>query len=292
MSEATIAVDLRYAGSCRHPEGMVLRGASWRPARFPSLFAVLRHERHGITLFDTGYTSRFAAETRPFPARVYRWLTPVTVDAGASAAEQLAAAGVAPASVERIVLSHFHADHIAGTRDFPRARFVATRAAYQAVTRPGALGQLVRGFLPGLLPDDFASRAELLDDHDFGGEPAELGGGHDLFADGSLRLVRLPGHAAGQIGALVRGTGGRRQFLVADAAWTTAAFRENRPPHPLAGMIMDASAVAAQTLALLHALALRDPALDLVPSHCPARAATELARTDRAAEAPAAGRPR
>jgi glyoxylase-like metal-dependent hydrolase (beta-lactamase superfamily II) len=292
MSDATIAVDLRYAGSCGHPEGMVLRGASWRPVRFPSLFAVLRHERHGITLFDTGYTSRFQAETRPFPARVYRWLTPVTVDAGASAAEQLAEAGVDPAEVERIVLSHFHADHIAGARDFPRARFVATRAAYEAVTRPGALGQLLRGFLPGLLPDDFASRADLLEDSDLASDgPIEVGG-HDLFGDGSLRLVPLPGHAAGQIGALIRGGGGRRLFLVADAAWTTTAFRENRPPHPLAGVIMDESAVAARTLALLHELAARDPALDIVPSHCPARAAAELAGAAAAKDTRAAGRPR
>ncbi len=279
MTGTDVTLDLRYAGSCVHPEGMVVRRAPWRPATFPAMFAVIRHPRHGVTLFDTGYTARFLEETRPLPARVYRWLTPVTLDAGSSAAAQLAAMGIAPASVERVILSHFHADHIAGARDFPAARFVATAEAYAAVTGAGPFGKLLRGFLPGLLPDDFRGRADLLGPRDFGGEgiggPGAFGLGHDLFGDGTVRLIPLPGHAAGQIGALVTTASGKRHFLVADAAWTTAAYREYRPSHPVAGLIMDEATVAARTLRALHDLALRDPSLDIVPSHCAARAATE-----------------
>jgi glyoxylase-like metal-dependent hydrolase (beta-lactamase superfamily II) len=275
-AEVEVEVTLRYAGACRHPEGMVVRGAPWRPATFPALFAVLRHPRHGVTLFDTGYTARFDEETAPFPARIYRWLTPVTLAQGDSAAEQLARAGVEASAIRRIILSHFHADHIAGARDFPEARFTATQEAYDVVHRAGAFGRLRRGFLPGLLPDDFERRADLLRPEDFGARGLEgIGGAHDLFGDGSVRLLPLPGHAAGQIGALVRRPGGRRQFLVADAAWTTASFRDDRPSHRAAGLIMDHAATAARTLRALHDLARRDPSLDIVPSHCAERAAVD-----------------
>jgi glyoxylase-like metal-dependent hydrolase (beta-lactamase superfamily II) len=255
---------------------MVVARAPLRPAAFPALFAVIRHPRHGVTLFDTGYTARFVEETRALPAALYRYLTPMTLAEGASAAAQLRAMGVDAESVERVVLSHFHADHIAGARDFPRARFIATEQAYRAVRSASTLGQLLRGFLPGLLPDDFLARADLLRHADFRTERVPgLGPGHDLFGDGSLVLVPLPGHAAGQIGALLRGPGGKRHFLVADAAWTTASFREYRPPHPVSGLIMDRPRTADRVLRTLHDLSRTDPSLDIIPSHCAARAAAE-----------------
>jgi metallo-beta-lactamase domain protein len=39
--------------------------------------------------------------------------------------------------------------------------------------------------------------------------------GHDVFGDGSLLLVRLPGHAAGQVGAYIPG----RLLIATDASW-------------------------------------------------------------------------
>jgi glyoxylase-like metal-dependent hydrolase (beta-lactamase superfamily II) len=279
MSDAHVTLELRYAGSCRHPEAMVVARAPLRPATFPALFAVIRHPRHGVTLFDTGYTARFLDETRALPAAIYRFLTPMTLASGESAAAQLRDMSIDPGSVERVILSHFHADHIAGARDFPRARFIATEDAHRAVAGAGGFERLRRGFLPGLLPDDFMSRADLLRAADF--RAASVPGlelGHDLLGDGSVVLVPLPGHAAGQIGALLRGPGGKRHFLVADAAWTTASFREYRPPHPVSGLIVDQRRAADRVLRALHDLSRTDPSLDIIPSHCAVRAAAEGAR--------------
>lgn len=270
MPETTVRLDLRYAGLCRHPEGMVVRGAPWRPADFPALFAVVRHPTHGITLFDTGYSERFAAETHPFPARLYRWLTPVALAPGETAVEQLRAESVRPEDVRRIVISHFHADHVAGLRDFPNAEFIATREALAAVQGHGTLKTLLKGFLPGLLPDDFADRARLLERSAFTDALGPFAA-HDLFGDGAVQLVSLPGHAAGQVGLLVRGET-KRVLLAADAAWTTASFRERRPPMRIADLIAQAPRTAEQTLMALHALSIADPELDIVPSHCRERA--------------------
>ncbi len=274
MSE--VALTLRWAGSCRHPQGMVLQGASWRPSLFPALFGVLRHPRHGVTLFDTGYGARFQQATKSFPERLHRWLTPITLAPGDSASEQLSRAGIAPESVARIVLSHFHADHIAGARDFPNARFVASRAAWDAVRNRGAIRSTARGFLPQLLPEDFEARATLLDPHDFRAPGiGEFRTSHDLFGDGSVRLIPLPGHARGQLGLLAQ-TARRRRFLVADAAWTTASFRDGRPPHCLAGLIFDDASETRRTLHRLRALCIAEPELDIVPSHCAHKMSIEM----------------
>ena len=102
-----------------------------------------------------------------------------------------------------------------------------------------------------------------------------LGLGADLLGDGSIQLIRLPGHAAGQVGALLRLPGGGRQFLIADAAWTTRSIRENRPGHAATGLILDEARSTTETLSILHRLIEGDPSLDVVPSHCPERASRQ-----------------
>jgi glyoxylase-like metal-dependent hydrolase (beta-lactamase superfamily II) len=250
---------------------MVVQGASWRPAFFPALFAVVRHPLHGVTLFDTGYSVRFMQATKRLPQRAYRWVTPMRLTVGDSAAEQLAHEGIAPESVERIVLSHFHADHIGGARDFPNARFVASREAWDAVRECGPFRAIARGFLPQLLPGDFESRVTLLDQSDYKGVGiGNFPSSYDLFGDGSVCLIPLPGHARGQLGLLAQ-TPGRRRFLIADAAWTTASFQQRRPHHRLAALILDDDRATRRTLDSLHALWKADPTLDIIPSHCACR---------------------
>ena len=72
-----------------------------------------------------------------------------------------AAFGLAPRDVRRVVVSHFHADHVAGLRDFPNADLVALRSAYEDVAGRRGLGLAV-AFVPALMPDDFDRRAMLL----------------------------------------------------------------------------------------------------------------------------------
>ena len=101
---------------------MTRRGAPWRTVRFPSGFAFLHHASEGAVLFDTGYSARFHSETRGFPGSLYAHMTPVHLEDAETAQSQLAAAGISASDVRHVVLSHFHADHIAGLRDFPAAR--------------------------------------------------------------------------------------------------------------------------------------------------------------------------
>ena len=56
----------------------------------------------------------------------------------------------------------------------------------------------------------------------------------DLFGDGSLLALPLPGHAAGQIGLLVR-TGPERSLLAADGCWLSESYRRRCMPSPLGG---------------------------------------------------------
>ena len=153
---------LLEAGYCTAPEHFTRGTGSWRPARLPALFALLEHPRFGMVLFDTGYGLRFFTETRTFPASLYPKVTPVTLREADLAVNQLAQRGLAPGDISHILISHFHADHIAALRDFPAARLLYYPEAWEAVAGRRGFSALRAAFMPDLLPADFEARSQPL----------------------------------------------------------------------------------------------------------------------------------
>jgi glyoxylase-like metal-dependent hydrolase (beta-lactamase superfamily II) len=254
-------------GHCLASEHHLIRGGRRRTVDCHSIVALLRHPRHGWLLWDAGYAPRMWDATRRLPFRLYRYATPLRLRDDLAVVAQLGRLGLSAEDIRTVVLSHFHADHVAGLRDFPRAEVVALREAYEDVAGRTGLRALARGFVPALLPADFAARARLLGAPE-GDAIDGLGPAHDLFGDGSARLVRLPGHARGQMGMLARTTRGVL-FFVADSCWLSASYRENRPPHWLTHFFIDSAAEMRDTLAALHRYALAHAEVSLIPSHCP-----------------------
>ncbi|WP_395090828.1 MBL fold metallo-hydrolase [Armatimonas sp.] len=254
-------------GYCLADESHVLRGGRRGVSvQCPARAALFEHPQ-GRILFDTGYaaTHLFAAASR-FPYKLYLRATPVFTSPEESLMAQLSREGIAPNAIHAIIVSHFHADHIAGLKDFPCAHFIASAEGLWEVQNRRGFGALKRAFLPELLPTDFAERATLLE-YFTGPELAPFGPTHDLFGDGLLRLVRLPGHARGQLGLFAQTSRGT-VFLVADAAYCRQAIRENRPPHPITNLFTDKGAAVCATLAKLHAFAAAHPEVLLYPTHC------------------------
>ncbi len=266
-----VQLQLLSAGHCLHPEFVTIRGGSLRSAPYPAGFACIRHPSRGWMLFDAGYSSRFAEQTEAMPYALYRKITPVVYREEHAAVRQLARLGVAADNVGCVILSHFHADHIGGLQDFPAARILYPQEAYDAVRSLGPLRATRSGFLRGLLPDDFAARGVPIETAAAWvpfPKDAPLPGGYDLLGDGSLLAISLPGHAAGQIGLLLTTDRGTRCLLCADAAWSSRALRDNRLPHPVAGIVMHDRAAYRESFKRLRRLQAADPTLVIVPSHC------------------------
>ncbi|HEY3813001.1 MAG TPA: MBL fold metallo-hydrolase [Caulobacteraceae bacterium] len=267
------------AGACRHPAASTRAGASLKPALYPALAGLILHPAEGAVLFDTGYDPAFFAATAPFPERFYRWTTPVELAPGDAAVDQLARFGLKRADVRAVVVSHFHGDHVAGLHAFPNARLYCARAGLAQVKRSGRLARVSRGVLSALVPDALAARARFFEDLPrvaLGSELHPFESGADLFGDGSLVAVELPGHCPGHWGLVLRDESDQRVFLVADAAWSRAAIRDDAPPPRLTTALLGHTATYRATLSALSALWTRNPNLKLTPSHCP-EAASEAA---------------
>ncbi len=263
----TVSLTMLDTGYCRHLESVLIQGGRPRVVDCHALVGLIRHPKHGWMLWDTGYHPRMFDVTRVMPFRLYRWATPLRIDPRLAAVEQLPRFGLTPDEIGTVILSHFHADHLCGVRDFPKARFLVHPEAWNDVRPLTGMAALRRGFIPDLLPPDFADRLDLLPD--FKDEALHpFGATHDLFGDGSMRLVELPGHARGQIGLLAQTKTGP-VFLVADAAWMLEGIRTGRPPHRLTERIVDDPAQVQETLTKLHAFQRASPETALIPTHCP-----------------------
>lgn len=262
-----VSLTMLDTGYCRHLESVLIQGGRLRVVDCHALVALLHHPRHGWVLWDTGYHPRMFEVTRSLPFYLYRLATPLRIDPRLAVVEQLPRLGLTPRDVRTVILSHFHADHLCGVRDFPEARFVAHTDAWNDVRRLTGIMALRRGFIPDLLPPDFSRRLDC--PPPFRDEPLHpFGPTSDLFGDGSLRLVELPGHAHGQIGLHVQTETGP-VFLVADAAWMLEGIRKGRAPHRITDNVVDDPKAVQETLVKLQVFQRASPETALIPTHCP-----------------------
>lgn len=252
-------------GYCTARASLVAQGTGWHEIECHAPAFLLEHPSHGVTLFDTGYAPRIHDAFRHGANRVYAVATPTVTRTPIVA--HLAASGIGPSQVATVIVSHLHADHVAGLLDFPSARFVVSAEALTLQERARGVDAVRRGIITQLFPPDFAQRAQVIDT--WAGEPLPgLGPTHDLHGDGSVRLVRMPGHARGQVGALVQSQRGE-VLLCADGAWTSRAWREQRPPHRLTWLMQDDVPALVHTLGALRSFATARPQCTILPTHCP-----------------------
>lgn len=192
---------LRYyrCGQTSHNLAQLFRGAPKEDRVFPAGAFLYQHPSGARVLFDTGYGLHTAAAG--WRAWLYSKLLPPVVTPEELIGHQLRADKIHPASITHVVLSHLHPDHIGGVPHFPEATFYLGKDALHTLQAP----KLKEGFFPGLLPKWFWQAPQV-------GVGEE---GLDIFGDGSYRIVPLPGHARGQVGAVV----GQKIVLAGDAAW-------------------------------------------------------------------------
>jgi N-acyl homoserine lactone hydrolase len=102
--------------------------------------------------------------------------------------DQLARIGVKPAQVSMIGISHYHFDHIGQAADFPQAKLLIGKGDFEVLGQPGHEAR-AKFFSPWLQANANVEK---------------ISGDHDLFGDGSVVMLDLPGHTPGHHGLLVQ----------------------------------------------------------------------------------------
>jgi glyoxylase-like metal-dependent hydrolase (beta-lactamase superfamily II) len=258
LRTGSVSIDraLAYEESTRHP----MPETGWfRPAdarEWVPVSAYLIDHPTGTVLVDTGWHSDVRTDERGHLGWVLSSMHEARLPPGAAVDEQLADRGLTPAGLAAVVITHLHSDHVSGlplVREAPR--ILVSEPELASVRRRLSLSRLLAGHMwAGIDLEAFP-----LDPTGLG----PRGRSSDLFGDGSVQLVWVPGHADGQVAVLARTEAGL-VLLASDAVYGARSLREGVPP----GAVTDRAA-AVDSLAWVRAVAARPDCHAVLANHDP-----------------------
>jgi N-acyl homoserine lactone hydrolase len=162
--------------------------------------------RHGdrYLLWDTGLPAALVGTSRE--------QGPFRMTLRASLRDQLSRINVRPEQINFVGISHNHFDHIGQAADFPGATLLIGAPDLEEIRGAPAYAAQFQPWLQG------------------GGTVQTVTGDHDVFGDGSVVMLALPGHTPGHHALLVRLRGRAPVLLSGDQFHFTEQVRNNGVP--------------------------------------------------------------
>ena len=169
----------------------------------PVSSALLRHDQANV-LFDTGCHPAVPENPEGRWGGLAKLMVPI-MQPGEDVLTGLSELGLRPDDIDVVINSHLHPDHCGCNAFFRKATFICHADEVAAARKPGseASGYIAADW-DQPMPFDAIERQR------------------DLFGDGRLMLVPLPGHTPGSIGALAQLERSGQYLLAGD----TVSLRE------------------------------------------------------------------
>jgi glyoxylase-like metal-dependent hydrolase (beta-lactamase superfamily II) len=214
------------SATVRAPERLMLHGGRWSSLDLQVRYGLFLSETAGPVLIDTGYTSHAVTDPgRSLGLHTYSLALRPKLHLEGQPETVLARFNLRSRDVQRVIVTHFHADHVSGLSLFPNARFTVSAWGWISLQAKSRVANLRHGIFPELLPPDFPDRVDLVEAAPSAPHPK----GHDLLGDGSILSLPLPGHADGHFG-LIFPQLPRPLLYAVDAQWLAAALPNDRRP--------------------------------------------------------------
>ncbi|WP_432347544.1 N-acyl homoserine lactonase family protein [Shinella yambaruensis] len=228
-------------GRLRMRRSVFVSGAAKEETIELPVHATLIRHPQGNVLFDSGCNPQAAIDPQACWGGLARVMTPI-FDPEQTVVRQLATLGLEAGDIDVVICSHLHPDHCGCNRYFGRATFLCHEAEVAAARADGAENQ---GYLKPEWdqPQGFQT---------FGAE-------HDVFGDGRIVLLPMPGHTPGMTVAHVALDSGTF-VLASDAAPLQANIDEGMAPRNTWNMELAVAALA-------RLKALRDKGATIVSGH-------------------------
>ena len=250
-------------------KGLFVQGAGFKSVRFPIL-SVLIERDHDLVLFDTGIGTRINEEMRPpiywgnrfFHRCIMRTQFMPQRDA---LVHQLPRLGFKPVDVKNIIISHLHWDHTGGMRDFPNAHFIINRKEWDFASKLSGVPLFKNAFIK----EQFCGAG--LDIELIETDPRKpfknFQASYDIFGDGSMVLVDMPGHSPGLMGLYLTMPSGRCFLFSADTFYFPEGLEQKRPKSKLMQSLVSEGPEAGSSIDKIYKLMQSEPKLEIVGSH-------------------------
>lgn len=248
------------------PKGLFVSGAPWKSVRFP-IMSFLIERKGNLVLFDTGLGARIHEEMKPLRYRQNWFFNKFVMKTEFDVlrdpvVKQLPTLGYDPKSVKTVILSHLHWDHAGGMLDFPDAEFIIGKKEWESATAPDShkhayiREQYERPELNKRLVSTIPGKTFL-------GFLAS----YDIFGDGSLVLVDLPGHTDGLMGLIVTMPSGKRFLLGGDSFYFPENLETKSPKSKLMKKLVHEKEEADRTIEKLYDLMMDNRSIEMVGCH-------------------------
>jgi len=177
---------------------------------------LVEHPQAGPVLVDAGLHEQAATDVRGALGRLAALAFTIDMRPEWAVPAQLRARGVDPADVKTIVMTHLHFDHASGLSEFPGATVHVDAAEHAAAAK----GSQLEGYLPRLQQTPGQRWETFAHDED------EV----DLLGDGTIRLLRTPGHTIGHRSVVLRLASGGELLLTGDAVYARTTLERSLTP--------------------------------------------------------------
>jgi len=185
--------------------------------------AYLIEHPKGKVLIDTGFHKNVRTQPIKELTLLHFMVNRPLQSRGQAVDEQLLAMGIRPEDLDYVILTHMHTDHAGGGRQFAKAKNILVSAAELNYARQNKL-EYVNKMWDGLNLQTFQFK------------PSEYGPvkkSYDLFGDGSVILVYLPGHTPGLAGTLIQNNG-KFLMLTSDCGYARKSWEQMILPGVMA----------------------------------------------------------
>ncbi len=261
---------LHFANSAlvKAPKRVLLPHSRWsETVHLQVRYGILEHPRFGPVLIDTGYDRHVTNEPgRSLGLRAYNAMIRPALRKGGSLRNTLSSLGYELADVRKIIVTHFHADHVSALRCFPEAEIITQKTTLLKILDRCSISNLHRGIFPELLPEDITPRTTDIVKRPVQKAPLNLGDGHDVLGDGSVIAVNLPGHAEGHFGLCFPGFSPALLYGC-DVQWMQAALSKSQQLPLLGRLVLDEKRAARGSSQMVSSF--RDAGGEVVLCHDP-----------------------
>lgn len=194
------------------------------------VFCYLIEHPQGRILVDTGWsrtmspqgTSDRWAQIRSLGSLPLYLCNQGVLPEGQSVAEQLQAMGLKDSDLDYVLLTHLDCDHANGLDGVAHAKQILCSSAEMRFAERGGIVNRVR-YQPR-----WWSRIALRT-FDWNGTEGPANHSFDLFGDGSVVLINIPGHSDGLCAVRIRNAQGRFVLLCADGGYARRSWEEMIP---------------------------------------------------------------
>lgn len=178
----------------------------------------------GLILVDTGWHRDMspegvydkAAQIKSLGSRVLYNVNQGQIPLGKAVDEQLEGMGIKPVDIDYVLLTHLDCDHANGLRAVKDAKRILVAAEELECARKNGFIRYKKKWWEGV------------DMHtiEWNGTEGPAGKSFDLFGDGSIKMINIPGHCDGLCAVKITREDGKYVLLFSDGGYATKSWKE------------------------------------------------------------------